>query len=54
MDEMCNFHSWSKQRGEEALREARGQSLAEHVKGRHRPRFARRDVVSAVSGALSC
>ena len=48
-----DLHSASRLYREEALREARKRHLLEQAKGSHRPRFGLRDVVSAVSGALS-
>jgi hypothetical protein len=53
MDNPYDLHSWSRQYREDALHEARTRHLVEQAKGNHSARFRLRDVVSAVSGALS-
>ena len=53
MDPMHDLYSWSKQRREEALGEARRRSVAKQAKGSHGQRFEPARVGSALSGVLS-
>ena len=52
MDPMYDPHYWSKQRREEALREARRRSLAERAKRNGGTHFQLGRVGSALSGVL--
>jgi len=51
MDPMYDLHSWSKQRREEAMREAQRRSLAKRAKGGGGTRFELGRVGSALSQA---
>ena len=53
MDAMYDLYSWSKQRREEALREAKRRSLAKRTKGGGGTRFQPGGVSSALSCVLS-
>jgi hypothetical protein len=53
MDPMYDPNSWSKQRREEALREAQRRSLAKQETGDRRTPFKLGGVGSALSGVLS-
>jgi hypothetical protein len=53
MDAMYDLYSWSKQRREEAMREAQRRSLAKQAKGDCGMRFELGRVGSALSGVLS-
>ena len=53
MDPMYDLNSWSKQRREEALREAQRRSLAKEVKGDRRTPFKQGGVGYALSSVLS-
>ena len=50
---MYDLHSWSKQRREEAMREAQRRSLAKRAKGGRVMRFELGRVGSALGGVLS-
>jgi hypothetical protein len=52
MDPLYDPNSWSKQRREEALREAQRRSLAKQQKGGRSTRFELGRVGSALSGVL--
>jgi hypothetical protein len=52
MDPMYDLNSWSKQRREEAIREAQRRSLAKQEKGDHSTPFKLGVVGSALSGVL--
>jgi hypothetical protein len=52
MDPMYDSHSWSKQRREEAIREAQRRSLAKQGKGDRSTHFELGRVGSALSGVL--
>jgi hypothetical protein len=53
MDPMPDLYSWSKQRREEAIREARRRSVAKQAKGSPGRRFEPARVGSALGGVLS-
>jgi len=53
MDPLYVIHSWSKQRREEALREAQRRSLAKQGKGDRGTPFNRGGVGSALSAVLA-
>jgi hypothetical protein len=53
MDAMYDPHTWSKQRREEALREAQRQSLAKRARGYRGTRFELGRFGSTLSGYLS-
>jgi len=53
MDPMYDFHSWSRQRCEEAIREAQRRSLTKQAKGDCVTRFGLGRVGSALGGVLS-
>jgi hypothetical protein len=53
MDPMYDLHYWSKQRREEALREAQRRSLAKRGRGDRGTPFKLGGVGSALSGVLS-
>ena len=53
MDPMYDLHSWSKQRREEAMREAQRRSLAKRAKGGGGTRFELGRGGSALDGVLS-
>jgi hypothetical protein len=50
---MYDLHSWSKQRFEEAIREAQRRSLAKQAKGDRMTRFELGRVGSALGSVLS-
>jgi hypothetical protein len=52
MDPMYDLNSWSKQRREEAIREAQRRSLANQGKGERSTHFELGRVGSALSGVL--
>ncbi|HEY6712590.1 MAG TPA: hypothetical protein VI055_10000 [Rubrobacter sp.] len=53
MDPMPDLYSWSKQRREEAIREARRRSVAKQAKESRGRRFEPARVGSALGGVLS-
>jgi hypothetical protein len=52
MDPMSDVNSWSEQRREDALRQARRRSLAKQGKGERKIPFTPAGVGSALSGVL--
>ena len=52
MDPMYDIYSWSKQRREEAIREAQRRSLAKQGKGDHKTPFKLSGVGSILSSVL--